>query len=365
MKRAVPLALSPAHSVNAPTYHSAGPHGQFIAHFPDGTRVPIELSRQRAYPGIESAAPQTSNLYCTASEWLDGSQAIWDVGTGSGYGCHILAGSARRVWGFDSDAAALEFASRLVPRVRFGRLPGEHHHLPEPDAMVLVDVLSVTEEPRALLWHLRRLAPPGCRLFLAEERVRTSSGTRAFDEQSLRRLLLLSGWRLLTGEHPDKAFVAGTAECGDRGLGAHYQAAQRSLEREAFDEAVRYLKQLTQSDYDPTVTKEAWLLLAHLALLRGDVEAMQHAWSSALDTRSQLPDVPREVRVGGSSISRRQDDRSAARATQLASALHPADPLTWTRLASTFALPQHHAAAEAAWRTLRAHPATPSSDTFA
>lgn len=356
MKHAVPFALSPAHSVQVPTYHATGQDGQFLAHFPDGTRLPVQLSRQRAYPGLECPAPQTASLYRAASEQLSSEQAIWDVGTGSGYGSCLLAGSGRRVWGFDSDASALEFANHLVPQVRFARLPGEHHHLPEPDSMVLIDVLSVAEEPRGLLWHLRRLAPPGCRLFLAEERIGASTAARPFDHDSLRRLLLLAGWRLQSCERHEDTFVVATAECGDRSLGALYQAAQRALERETFEEARRFLKQLTLPDYERTASTEAWLLLTHLALQLGDLEAMHRAWSSAIETAAQaLLSTGSTTEVPTPSEGVRQQE--VVRAWHLASALQPADPLTRTRLFTSFAQPQHRGAAEVAWQAIRArHP---------
>jgi tetratricopeptide (TPR) repeat protein len=221
--------------------------GLFTAEFGSGARVPVSVSRSRAYPGLNSTAPSTLAFYA-ALEDLRFSGPVLDAGVGSGEGARALLDSGREVIGVDIDHTALDFAREYAPRAR----------LLEADlcagaptsgmaAAVVADTLGHAADPEAFLRHVRAcLKVDGC-VLVAEpaghvaQRL-TAPARRAFTREELAATLTragfqVEGWLCTTGtfvgcvaRRIEDTALEGLASAGELATRGHFHEARVLLE---------------------------------------------------------------------------------------------------------------------------------------
>ena len=105
----VPVTTEPSW---APPHYSGDLRtGLFTAEFKSGARVPVSVTRARAYPGLQSPAPSTLPFY-TAIEDLNVVGPVLDAGCGSGEGARALCEAGREVVAIELDHGAAHFAGQ-------------------------------------------------------------------------------------------------------------------------------------------------------------------------------------------------------------------------------------------------------------
>lgn len=89
---------------------------------------------------------------------------VADIGCGSGFGTHVLSRSADQVVGFEIDADARNFATRVFTngniRFDYGNIVGS---MPdgEYDFITMIDVIEHIQEDSLAVQNCRRLLKPG------------------------------------------------------------------------------------------------------------------------------------------------------------------------------------------------------------
>jgi tetratricopeptide (TPR) repeat protein len=194
----VPQAAVTAASTT-PTYSGDLRTGLFMAEFKNGARIPVNVSRARAYPGLASTAPSTVPFY-TAIEDLNLRGPVLDAGAGSGEGARTLREAGREVIAVELDRAAAHFLREYVPGLQ----------VVEADlcldvpvsgmaAAVVADTLGHVADPEAFLRNLRSCLAPEGTLIVAEPLAQLAQrlvapARRAWTKQELGAMLTRSGF---------------------------------------------------------------------------------------------------------------------------------------------------------------------------
>jgi SAM-dependent methyltransferase len=221
--------------------------------FPDGESVAVSAGRARWYPHVVTSAPCMLAVYEAVALALTDERLVWDVGCGSGAGTRVLASRGHRVVGLDSAPEAILYAKKYAPEQTF-----EVFHSSEtdsdasaekPDLILLVDVLSVAEDPRALLSALRKRAGANTSLLVVELQAHASQtlmppARRAHSLGQLEVLLFQSGWSAKQPIQLGPWLVASRAEPHLETNGAEYDAASRAIELGDLDSSRAHLAEL-------------------------------------------------------------------------------------------------------------------------
>ena len=129
--------------------------GLFVAEFGSGARVPVSVSRTRAYPGLSSTAPSTLPFYGALDE-LRSTGPVLDAGCGAGEGARALLEAGKEVIGLDIDHTAIDFLREYTPGVR--ALQADlcaGPPLTGVGAAIVADTLGHVGDPDAFLRSLR------------------------------------------------------------------------------------------------------------------------------------------------------------------------------------------------------------------
>lgn len=192
-----------------PTYSGDLRTGLFMAEFKSGVRVPVNVSRARAYPGLLSSAPSTLPFYA-AIEDLNFSGPVLDAGCGSGEGARVLREAGRDVVAVELDHAAAHFARELVPGLRV--LEADlcvEAPVSAAAAAIVADTLGHVAEPELFLRNVRACLTPAASILVAEPLAHLAQrllapARRAFTKQELGALLtrtgfVVEGWLCTSG----------------------------------------------------------------------------------------------------------------------------------------------------------------------
>jgi hypothetical protein len=139
---------------------------------PDGKKLVLERSRERAVPGLGSLGASTSALYDLAmhelgDELLAGT--VVDLGSGCGIGARQLLARGANVVAVESDAGAASMARFFAARATVIHARLEEASLSSPaDGAVMIDVLGFVESPIAALRAARRTLRKGGKLVVVE-----------------------------------------------------------------------------------------------------------------------------------------------------------------------------------------------------
>jgi tetratricopeptide (TPR) repeat protein len=309
----------------------------------------------------------------------------------------LLTERGHQAVGIDVDETALCFARLAVPDGDFRQLSSDTlKSEPQPDVVVLVDVLGFCEEPRRLLWQLRQLAPQA-RLLLAEPRATPGQSLvapqrQAFSLGSLKQALLRAGYRI-EDSTTSGTFIVLSATPADLSAGRAFDRAFRARSNRAFDRATEALEPLALQAHSE-ISREVHLELAELYSERMDGEQASANYLSVLkadgndaealsglaqltlangNPQDALGLALRAVELDPSSASaacslglaaERFSTGDALRAWQLAANLAPAEPLTLTRLAELASAVGHTELAICALERLRLYHADQSVDFY-
>lgn len=192
-------ATAPHAATTTPSYSGDLRTGVFLAEFSNGTRIPVSVSRARAYPGLESAAPSTVPFYA-AIEDLNLQGPVLDAGAGAGGGTRVLHEAGREVVAIDLDRGAAHFTRELVPGVRVIEADLCHEApVTGMAAAVVADTLGHVADPEPFLRNVRACMAPGATLIVAEPLAQlaqrlTAPARRAFTKQDLGALLTRAGF---------------------------------------------------------------------------------------------------------------------------------------------------------------------------
>src|SRR5882724_5792450 len=194
----VPAAAS--HAVTPlPSYAGDLRTGVFMAEFKSGARVPVNVSRARAYPGLASTAPSTVPFYA-AVEDMNLRGPVLDAGAGSGEGARTLRDAGREVVAVELDRAAAHFLREYAPGVQ---VVEADLCLDAPvsgmAAAVVADTLGHVADPEAFLRNLRRCLTEDGTLLIAEPLAQLAQrlvapARRAWTKQELGAILTRSGF---------------------------------------------------------------------------------------------------------------------------------------------------------------------------
>jgi tetratricopeptide (TPR) repeat protein len=193
----VPVALE---SGWAPPHYSGDLRtGLFTAEFKSGARVPVSVSRARAYPGLPSPAPSTLPFYA-ALEDFELAGPVLDAGAGAGEGARALCEAGRDVVVIELDHGAAHFAREYAPKAR----------VIEADlctdapasgmgAAVIADALGHAADPEAFLHHVHACLALGATVIVAEPAAHLAQrlippARRAFTQQELGSMLVRAGF---------------------------------------------------------------------------------------------------------------------------------------------------------------------------
>jgi tetratricopeptide (TPR) repeat protein len=170
-----------------------------MAEFKNGARVPVSVSRARAYPGLSSTAPSTLPFYA-ALEDLNISGPVLDAGAGSGEGTSELRAAGREVVAIELDHASAHFAREFAPGVQVIQadlcLDAPVSNMA---AAVVADTLGHVAEPEAFLRNVRACLAPAGTLIIAEPLAQLAQrliapARRAFTQQELGAMLTRTGF---------------------------------------------------------------------------------------------------------------------------------------------------------------------------
>jgi len=202
-------AAAPHVATTPPSYAGDLRTGVFMAEFKSGARVPVNVSRARAYPGLQSSAPSTAPFYA-AIEDLKPRGPVLDAGSGSGEGARALHSAGHDVVAVELDRGAAHFIREFAPGVRVveADLCAEAP-VSEMAAAVVADTLGHVADPEAFLRNVRECLAPGASLIIAEPLAHlaqrlTAPARRAFTKQELGAILtragfVIDGWLCTAG----------------------------------------------------------------------------------------------------------------------------------------------------------------------
>jgi tetratricopeptide (TPR) repeat protein len=192
-----------------PSYSGDLRTGLFTAEFGSGARVPVNVSRTRAYPGLSSTAPSTFAFY-SALEDLRLGGPVLDAGCGAGDGARTLKAAGREVVAVDIDHVALDFTREYARGVRV--LEGDLcSQVPVRNmaGAVVADTLGHAADPEAFLRNVRACLDPAGSVLVAEPAAHLAQrlvapARRAFTQQELAAVLTrtgfaVDGWLCTTG----------------------------------------------------------------------------------------------------------------------------------------------------------------------
>lgn len=191
-----------------PSYTGDPRTGLFVAEFNSGTRIPVNVSRTRAYPGLASSAPSTLAFYSSLED-LRISGPVLDAGCGAGEGVRELLEAGRQVVGVDIDHAAIDFAREYAPAARLIEADlCDAAPVSDMGAALVVDTLGHVADPEVFLRSVRGCLSEGGSLLVAEPAAHLAQrlmapARRAFTKHELgavltRTGLAVDGW-LCTG----------------------------------------------------------------------------------------------------------------------------------------------------------------------
>jgi tetratricopeptide (TPR) repeat protein len=270
----------------APSYSGDLRTGLFTAEFGSGARIPVNVSRTRAYPGLSSTAPSTIAFY-SALEDLKLSGPVLDAGCGAGDGARALKAAGRDVVAIDIDHVATDFTREYARGIRV--LEADLCAQAPVSGMagaVVADTLGHAADPEAFLRNVRTCLQPSGSVLVAEPSAHLAQrlvapARRAFTQQELAALLTragfaVDGWLCTSG-----TFVA----CVARRI---EDAAFDSLERAGtlataghFGEARRLLESVRTER--SALALELLLAQAELALAEGAGDVAARAFFQARD----------------------------------------------------------------------------------
>lgn len=194
---------SPAASAPAlmPIYAGDLRTGVFAAEFASGVRVPVNVSRARAYPGLASSAPSTLAFYA-ALEDLHFAGPVLDAGAGAGEGARCLLESGRAVVALELDRGTADFLREYAPGARVVEADlcaGVPAAVSNMAAAIVADTLGHVADPETFLRHLRSCLAPGGSLLIAEPAAHLAQrlvapARRAFTKQDLGAVLARAGF---------------------------------------------------------------------------------------------------------------------------------------------------------------------------
>jgi Flp pilus assembly protein TadD len=192
--QAAPSAVS-----TTPTYAGDLRTGLFMAEFQSGAKVPVSVSRSRAYPGLKSSAPSMVPFYA-AVEDLNLRGPVLDAGAGAGEGARTLREAGREVVAVELDHSAAHFLREYVPGVR---IIEADLCLDAPvkgmAAAVVADTLGHVADPEAFLRNVRACLAPDAPLLIAEPLAQltqrlSAPARRAFTKPELGAALVRAGF---------------------------------------------------------------------------------------------------------------------------------------------------------------------------
>lgn len=192
-------AAAPSAVSTTPTYAGDLRTGLFMAEFQSGAKVPVSVSRSRAYPGLTSSAPSTVPFYA-AIENLDLRGPVLDAGAGAGEGTRTLRDAGREVVAVELDRSAAHFLREYVPGAR---VIEADLCLDAPvkgmAAAVVADTLGHVADPEAFLRHVRAGLVSDAPLLVAEPLAQltqrlSAPARRAFTKPELAAALVRAGF---------------------------------------------------------------------------------------------------------------------------------------------------------------------------
>jgi SAM-dependent methyltransferase len=280
-----------------PRYHRSPKTNIFAAIFPNRELV-VDAGRQRRYPGLLGAAPDTRALYDAAGQVLSGAKRVLDYGCGSGIGAAELRCHFERVTAVDVDPAALEFARAYLRSVDVQHDDGSHPIDTDAlqDGIVIVDVLGQSASPAATLRAARRWLSPEGRLFIAEPRACPSQAllppvVRAFSPPGLVYLLACAGLELMRWVEGAGNFIACVARPSASEDYRWLAEADAALAAGRLGEALAAYAAIGV-DAPRAVLTEALLSRAELLAGTGDIGS---ACQAVLDAATLSPDSARSL----------------------------------------------------------------------
>lgn len=237
-------APAPASAASIPSYAGDLRTGVFAAQFASGVRVPVNVSRARAYPGLASSAPSTLAFYAALQD-LNFSGPVLDAGAGAGEGTRCLLEAGREVVAVDIDHSAVDFLREYAPTARVLEVdlcadaPPE---LRDMGAAVVADTLGHVADPELFLRNVRACLAPGASLLIAEPAAHLAQrlvapARRAFTKQDLGAALSRAGFTVEGWLCEGGTFMACVAKRVEdvalQGLERAGELAQRGQFREA------------------------------------------------------------------------------------------------------------------------------------
>lgn len=183
----------------SPIYSGDLRSGLLLAEFKSGARVPVSVSRTRAYPGLNSAAPSTIPFYSALADLnLDG--PLLDAGAGSGEGARLLRDAGHDVVAVELDHGAAHFAREFAPSLRVVEADlCLDAPLSDMAAGIVADTLGHVADPEAFLRNVRACLAPSAQLLVAEPLAQLAQrliapARRAFTQHELGAMLTRSGF---------------------------------------------------------------------------------------------------------------------------------------------------------------------------
>jgi tetratricopeptide (TPR) repeat protein len=170
-----------------------------MAEFKGGARVPVNVSRARSYPGLNSSAPSTLPFYAALEDLsLDG--PVLDAGSGAGEGARALREAGHDVVAVELDHSAAYFSREYAPGVRV--IEADLCGLAPVSGMagaIVADTLGHVADPEAFLRNVRACLAPAGRLLVAEPLAQLTQrliapARRAFTPQELGAMLTRGGF---------------------------------------------------------------------------------------------------------------------------------------------------------------------------
>lgn len=271
-----------------PSYSGDLRTGLFTAEFKNGARVPVCVTRARAYPGLQSPAPSTLPFY-TALQDLNAVGPILDAGCGSGEGARALCEAGREVVAVELDHGAAHFAREFAPRARV--LEADlctDAPLSGMAAAIVADTLGHAADPEAFLRNVRACLAPGASVVVAEPIAHLAQrlmapARRAFTKQELGSMLartgfVVDGWLCSSG-----TFVACVARRVEEPALLDLERAGELASAGRFSEA-RQLLEATKTERR-ALALELLLAQAELAMAEraGDIAARAFFQARELD----------------------------------------------------------------------------------
>jgi tetratricopeptide (TPR) repeat protein len=206
-------ATAPQAPQTTPSYSGDSRTGLFLAEFTSGKRVSVNVSRARAYPGLNSTAPSTMPFYA-AVEDLNLAGPVLDAGTGSGEGARLLREAGREVVAVDLERSAVDFAREYVPGAHFIEADlCQTAPVSGMAAAVVADTLGHVADPEIFLRNVRACLADGGTLLVAEPLAQLAQrliapARRAFTKQELGAMLTRAGFSVEGWLSTSGTFVA-------------------------------------------------------------------------------------------------------------------------------------------------------------